>query len=141
MKERVEVARYYDLGIATERHPEKAAEWAKKALQSDIEETGDMNKLAVMYRNGYGVEVDHEKSKDWYEKAANAGDVKAMQELGKIYMRGDLEGQNVAQAHEWFEKAMARGDIGAMEELGKIYASGKGVEPVSYTHLTLPTKA
>jgi len=128
VKERVEVARYYDLGIGVDRNQEKATEWATRALEADIEETGDITQLALMYRNGYGVEVDPVKSKTFYERAANAGDVKAMQELGKIYMRGDLEGQNIEKAHEWFEKAMARGNVSALEELGKIYAKGKGIE-------------
>ncbi len=128
VKERVEMARYYDLGIGVERNTEKAAEWAAKALESDIEETGDMTQLATMYRNGFGVDVDPGKSRTWYERAANAGDAKAMQELGKIHMQGDLKGQDVEQAHIWFDKAMARGNVSALEELGKIYAKGKGVE-------------
>ena len=65
---------------------------------------------------------------------AEAGDATAQQQLGVMYHRGvpeaGIEPDHVAAAL-WFSKAAEAGLASAQCNLG----------PVSYTHLTLPTKA
>jgi TPR repeat protein len=62
-----------------------------------------------------------------YEKAAAAGDGKAMSNLGSLYQLGLGVPQDYAKAKEWFEKAAAAGDGAGMSNLGSIYQFGRGV--------------
>jgi hypothetical protein len=40
-----------------------------------------MDSLGVLYENGYGVPQSYQKAKEWYEKAAAAGNVDAQRRL------------------------------------------------------------
>ena len=57
-----------------------------------------------------GVTQDYAKAREWYEKAAAAGDAVAMSQLGLLYDNGQGVAQDYAKAREWYEKAAAKGD-------------------------------
>jgi TPR repeat protein len=86
-----------------------------------------MNNLANLYFNGNGVPKDYTQARQWYEKAAAAGNVPAMNSLGWIYDNGFGVPQNYGQARNWFEKAAAGGDTHAMVNLADLYRDGHGV--------------
>ena len=105
--------------------------------------------LGLLLECGYGnvkfyLPVDQEKlekwkeSVEWYRKAAEQGDARAMRALGMAYcepsetpwfwptiVRVD---RDMEQAAEWFRKAAELGDFAAQRNLGYLYLKGKGVE-------------
>jgi FOG: TPR repeat, SEL1 subfamily len=58
---------------------------------------------------------------------AEAGDVKAQTELGRLYAKGQMVPQNFAEASRWLEPAAQAGDPDAQFELGMLYFGGDGV--------------
>jgi len=59
--------------------------------------------------------------------AADAGDVKAMHNLGVYLFRGEGGAQDLAGAAQWFRKAAAAGVVESQYNLGLLYQSGSGV--------------
>jgi len=59
--------------------------------------------------------------------AADAGDVKAMHNLGVYLFRGEGGVQDLAGAAQWFRKAAAAGVVESQFNLGLLYQSGSGV--------------
>ena len=78
------------------------------------------------------------ESVEWYRKAADQGDARAMRALGMAYSEATetpwffptiarVE-QDCEQAAEWFRKAAELGDFAAQRNLGYLYLKGKGVK-------------
>lgn len=63
--------------------------------------------LALMYRDGQGVEQDHEEAFRWYRAAAEQGNVSAQNNLGVMYEAGSGVVQSNVLAHMWFSIAAA----------------------------------
>ena len=61
------------------------------------------------------------------QKAATAGDIDAMNNLGVRYQNGQGVAQNYDKAREWFQKAADAGNADAMNNLGELYYYGRGV--------------
>ena len=81
--------------------------------------------LAYMYDNGQGVQTDHLEAANWYRKAGDLGDVKAMTELADRYQKGFFEIQvDQAEALHWFRAAAEKGDGESMFRLGQFYENG-----------------
>jgi TPR repeat protein len=136
-----------------ERDYAKAREWYEKAAAKD--DPVAMDNMANLYNRGYGVEKSDAMFWLWsdrartatamasyhyhlqeYEKAANAGDVNAMNDAGKLYAAGVGAAHGVAipkdydKAREWFEKAVAKGSAAAMNNLGMMYEdNSNGAKP------------
>ena len=68
------------------------------------------------------------ESVDWYRKAAEQGDARAMRALGMAYYEGERVEQDYGKAAEWFRKAAALGDFAAQRNIGYLYLKGKGVK-------------
>ncbi|MCX7177970.1 MAG: sel1 repeat family protein, partial [Proteobacteria bacterium] len=64
------------------------------------------------------------KAMQWYQKAAEAGDARAMDNIGVLYERGWGIAQNPAEAILWYRRAAAAGDETARENLARL-----GVQP------------
>jgi TPR repeat protein len=47
-----------------------------------------MRNLGWLYRDGLGVAQDYGLAREWYEKAAAAGNVPATTDLGWLYQKG-----------------------------------------------------
>jgi TPR repeat protein len=62
-----------------------------------------------MYANGEGVEQDYDKARDWYQKAADAGDPGAFYGLGMLYELGLGVVQDYDKARGWYQKAADTG--------------------------------
>ena len=75
-----------------------------------------------MYYYGEGAETSYAKAYNYYIKASEINDIKAMNAIGDIYHHGyGVVEVNLYKAIEWFEKAAALGDDNAQLELGYIY--------------------
>ena len=61
----------------------------------------------------YGEVAWNEKSAEWFEKAAELGNVDAMGYLGYCYEYGMGVTQNYDMALEWYKKAAELGNTGA----------------------------
>jgi uncharacterized protein len=61
------------------------------------------------------------------QKAASAGDIDAMNNLGVRYQNGQGVAQNYDKAREWLQKAADAGNADAMNNLGELYYYGRGV--------------
>ena len=83
--------------------------------------------LAAAYLAGRGVPRDEKKAAYWYEKAANAGDPGAQQQIGYFYQTGIGVNRDPERAAKWFERAVASGLTSAKVNLGVAYVWGRGV--------------
>jgi TPR repeat protein len=103
-----------DKGVE-KRAAEKAAQ-----VQRDVEE-GDRN------YDGRGVPRDFPKAAQAYEKAASAGNARAMNILGWLYENGLGVAKDLTKAREWYEKSAALGYLYAVNNTGRMYREGWGV--------------
>lgn len=94
------------------------------AQKEDAEAQG---MLAYYYQEGIGVEVNYEKSLEWYFKSANNGKTSAMVNLGYLYGNGIGVEKDLTKAFEWNLKAAKSGDPSGMFNVGKKYELGIGI--------------
>ena len=85
-------------------------------------------KLGLMYEQGIKVKQDLKKACEWYEKAANQGDINAQCKLADIYYKGQGIKRDFAKAFEWYEKLAKQGNTEAQYRLGWMYQRGEGVQ-------------
>lgn len=84
--------------------------------------------LAKLYESGTGgTRKDLAQARRWTAKAAQAGDVKAMHNLGLYYFEGDGGEKNVAAAASWFKRAAELGLQDSQYNLARLYQQGYGV--------------
>ena len=116
-----------------------------KALYDAVDKKTDPNKLtdlqqaaeagdfwgmffyACLYANSNSVNRNYELAVEYYTKAANSGNPKAMNNLGLCYFNGEGITQDYTEAAKWVRKAADAGNALAMANLGACYESGKGV--------------
>jgi localization factor PodJL len=84
--------------------------------------------LGRLYEKGdLGLTKDPVEARQWYERAANAGDRSAMHNLALYYFEGSGGPKNVTVAAEWFRKAANAGLVDSQYNLGRLYENGLGV--------------
>ncbi len=88
--------------------------------------------LAIMYKNGEGVEQSYTEVVKWYRKAAEQGYAEAQNNLAIMYNNGDGVEQSYTEAVKWYRKAVEQGHVTAQFNLAIMYYDGEGVEQ-SYT--------
>jgi localization factor PodJL len=96
-------------------------------------------RMAVALEKGIGVARDTEKAKRLYKQAAEAGNVRAMHNLGVLYANA----RDIASALPWFQKASDLGLKDSQFNLGIIHALGSGVKQdlaVSYKWFALAAR-
>jgi TPR repeat protein len=84
-----------------------ARHWYERAALEDHAEA--MFKLATMYRDGEGGEVNETLALEWFEKAARAGYLDAMVDVGRMHEQGKGVPQDSKQAMCWYEAAADAG--------------------------------
>ncbi len=77
--------------------------------------------LADCYARGTGTEQDRSKAVELYRYAAQAGDVRSMWQLSKLY----LDANQVNDAMPWLERAANNGNLNAMVKAAQIYSNSK----------------
>ncbi len=84
--------------------------------------------LAKLYEAGQsGVPKDVGQARLWTERAASAGDRKAMHNLALYYFEGTGGPKNAAAAAQWFRKAADMGLVDSQYNLARLYEGGFGV--------------
>ena len=80
-----------------------------------------MIRVAGMYMTGQGgFQKNDTQAANWFRKAAEAGDVVRMRNLGLMYENGRGLPKDEAQAVTWFRKAADGGDSTAADELKRL---------------------
>jgi TPR repeat protein len=79
------------------------------------------------YYYGRGVNRDYKQARDWYQKAADAGDSNGMFSVAFLYDKGLGVKKDYQQALFWYRKAADAGNSTAMFNLGVAYWNGEGV--------------
>ena len=87
-----------------------------------------MNKIAIMYYNGKGVEQDYALAIEWYQKAGELAHRNALNELGAFYYNGNNVEQDYAKALEFWGKSANLGNSSALFNIAWLYEGGEGVE-------------
>ena len=81
------------------------------------------------YASGTGVARDYEQAAEWYQKAADKGDIQGELHLAALYRDGGKDfPRDMVQAADWYLKAADQGDVGAEATMGTLYSMGQGVE-------------
>ena len=62
-----------------------------------------------MYEVCEVVEQDYSKALEWYNKAVNAGNAAAMNNIGRMYEFGKGVEQDYTKALEWYKRSDKRG--------------------------------
>lgn len=83
-------------------------------------------KQGVHYLFGRGVTQNDQKAFYYFEKAANAGDKYAMNEVAYLYAAGKGTRADDKKALFWYEKAAKAGLVGAQFNIGLMYYHGMG---------------
>lgn len=100
-------------------------ELEKKAKSGDA---AAMVELGNCFFNGTeGAAKDAKKAKDWYEKAAKAGNLDAYEGLVACYSSWDGIEKNPKKAFEWVYKGAQAGSPAMKLRLGQAYENGDGV--------------
>jgi localization factor PodJL len=84
--------------------------------------------LAKLYESGAsGLKKDAAEARRWTERAAQAGDAKAMHNLALYWFEGAGGVKDAAQAADWFKRAAERGVADSQYNLARLYEQGFGV--------------
>ena len=73
--------------------------------------------MGLLYGEGHGVAQDYAKAIEWYRKAADGGNARAMFNIGALYEDGHGVHTDHAKAMEWYRKAADLGDQLAIDHL------------------------
>ena len=65
---------------------------------------------------------------NWYQKAAENGDIKAQYNIATLYINGEGIERNLEKALYWYQKAAENGDIDAQNNLATLYEDGNGIK-------------
>lgn len=108
-------------GWGTNENTHKANEHLKKAANANSAEA--MYWLGILYSD-----ADNEsEAVNWYKKAADKGNILALENLGDCYSEGDGVAQNEREAVRLYRKASEHGNVDAKAKLGGCYILGSGV--------------
>ena len=128
-------------------------ETLQQARQGDSEAQYN---VGAMYQNGRGVTANRDKAVEWYGKAAEQGNSKAVSRLGlmrsnhasfgnelqqaeqgnadsqynigNMYTKGNGTNMDLREAVSWYEKAASQGHIKAAYKIGLAHYEGSGVK-------------
>lgn len=121
------IAECYLTGTGVEADPTMGCAWLQTThlVGGDLEAAHD---LAIIYEYGkYNVEIDVVEAAVWFGKAAEAGHVEAMAELGLCYELGCGVEQSDEKALDWYMKAAEKGHVTSKYSVGEAFEEARGV--------------
>jgi len=117
---------------------------------SELAEAGDARSqtvLAIMYKYGESVPMDHTTAYEWYLKAGRQGYPPALYNVGAMLADGIGIDPDPQQAEQWLQKAADAGFERALDKLaeirGDVYMASLTSEPVPWSqnwNLRLPNE-
>ena len=102
----LKMAKQYRLGKGVKKDTAKALAYKNKAADQGYVEA--MYELAENYSidyKTYNISKDLQKTRQYYQRAANNGHLVSMQRLGFMHLRGDGGERSPIEAKAWFVKA------------------------------------
>lgn len=125
-----DLGRIYGQGLLPDSgpDPEKAREWYAKALAAfrEKEQASPSSqteyRIARLYANGLGVEVDDAEAERWFRLAAEKENPFAQNALASLLLK-----QGKEEAAHWLERAAKQGNPAAQYALGRLHLLGTGV--------------
>ena len=110
-------------GEIVPKDPAQAISWYKKA-GAPVSHYW----VGWYYHHGEGVAKNLKKACEYYRRAAEAGEARAQEALGEIYVRGELDSkEDYENGVFWLEKAAAQGRAQAQYEMALLYKDGRGL--------------
>lgn len=121
----------YEEGKGIAKDPNKAKQYRQIAIESLQSYAAKGNSwasyiLGYYYSRDSVVELNKQKSLDFYTKACEQGSARACNEIGSIYENGDGTEKNIDKANTAYEKACMLGSGYGCANLGSSYFEGKG---------------
>ncbi|CAN5449693.1 hypothetical protein BH10PSE19_BH10PSE19_10650 [soil metagenome] len=102
-----------------------AIPWYQKA--AEMEHAQAQYDLALMYKDGLGVQQDNEAALYWFSRAASQRKTEAQFSLAMMARQGVGMAQNNTFAAYWLGRAAVQGDAASQNLLGAMYEAGEGV--------------
>ncbi len=122
------LGKLYETGRGVPQDMQEAVRWYVRA--ADLGYDRAQLRLGRVFRDGTGgVPVNGQLAEQYFKKAADGGNVAAMNEIGLMYLKGQSVTANVKTAHDWFEKASAAGSVEGDYNLGLLYQAGYNGQP------------
>ena len=85
-------------------------------------------RLAVMYREGIILPMNHEDAAYWFRKAASNGHAPSQYQIGLCFLNGDGVLQDKRVAGEWFWRAAEQGHPMAYLYVARMYRDSDGMD-------------
>ena len=95
----------YMEGMGTEQSYEKAKRCFEQEIVNGVASDDTYYSLGYMYQKGLGVEADVNIAVEYYKKAADLGNTKALEILGGMYFDGDGVDPDQSEAFYYLQKA------------------------------------
>lgn len=100
---------------------------AQQLTRSGVTSVDKEITLGTAFLTGHGAVKDEKQAAYWFEKAAEAGDPRAQQQIGFLYEAGIGVPTDPVRAVHWYQLAAAAGLASAKTNLGVAYLWGTGV--------------
>ena len=120
------VGEAYNEGLGTEVDTEEAVKWMQAALDTNPDNATAALAIGRAYQLGIGFEPDATRALEYYERAANLGNISAMVRTARSYLQGIGIKSTPEVAVEWYDRAARTGNVTAMLELAQLHAMGYG---------------
>lgn len=114
-----------ELYLENEDEQEEAIRWFEETAAK--EDPIGMFRYASCLINGYGIEQDIPKAMKLIEKAANAGYLVAINQMGMEYNTGRRVPANQKLAVKWYTEGAKRGHMSSIYNMAMFYDRGEGV--------------
>ena len=114
----------YDVGQGLASDPNEAARWYIRAAEQNYMPA--IVYAGYIFATGRGVTKNMDKAKEWYQKAANAGDTIAQNNLGSLLLKEESRDSQY-KAAQWFMAAAIKGSPSAQFNLANMYREGSGI--------------
>ena len=115
--------RYERGGYGLPKDPRMALQWCLTAA-TVLDHPAAMRSLGARYDEGRGVEKNLEQAFQWYQKAADRGEVQAIFNLAHYYLEGKGTRKHPKRAIDLFNQAIDKDFAPAMNSLGVIHIEG-----------------
>lgn len=108
-------------------HAKQIAEGVLPEIERRAVHSADyLTLLGDAYSFGLGKEQNYEEAYRLYRKAAEAGNLEAMCDLGYMYLVGQGIPQDKAKSFEWWKRSADMGYVHSMRDVGQSYLNGDG---------------
>jgi hypothetical protein len=84
--------------------------------------------VAGAYKNGHGVQIDHNEMVQWYMKGCEQGERGCQFKLGHLLWNGEIVEGDENLAFYWMKKSAEAGHPDAIDALGNMYEMGVGCQ-------------